>query len=148
MFCCFGLFARIDHAPAGARPRIAPQPHERAAAGRAPPSPLGKGRGHDLARDHAAERQISLGIGIAQRRGIDTEQPLQVVIAHVLEVPAGAAIARHAGLPRRVMDHGLTRRERCFERRLVGDVGESQALGGEADLAPALFSTSCALTRS
>ncbi len=66
-----------------------------------------------------------------QRDRIDVEEQPQIVIADVVEVPAGpdvpsgAGIAHDAGLPLRVMDGN---------RDLVGHVGEGQTLRREADL--------------
>ena len=76
-------------------------------------------------------------VDAAQLGRVDAEQPLQVVVADVVEVPAAADVARHAGLPARVVHDAVRRPAAGLERRLVGDVGEGQALGGEADLRPA-----------
>ena len=119
----------VDHAPARARPEVLERPYQAAAAGRSGAAPLGERRGHDLAGHDAPEGEPALGIAGAQGRGVDAEQARHVVLAHVFEVPRGAAIPRHARLPRRDLQR-VGRHERDGGGR--GDVGEGQALGGEA----------------
>ena len=69
-----------------------------------------------------------------KRRRIDLEQQPQVVVAHVLEVPARPRVTRHAGLPPRMVDDYAARSVDRGERLLVGHVREGQALRRELDV--------------
>ena len=70
-----------------------------AAARRGGAAPLAEDLRHHLAGDGAARARGSARVGPAQLDRIDAEEQTQVVIADVLEVPAGAGVARDAGLP-------------------------------------------------
>ena len=63
------------------------------------------------------------------------EQGLQIVIPYVLEVPAGAVIARHARFPARVMHGRLASRQQGVDGRRSGTFANAEALGGKADAA-------------
>ena len=117
------------HLRRAARGRAAPS--RRRARGRAPTArsrppqrrgraaPLAEDDGHHLAADLAAEGEVALAVGGAQRgRIVQPVQLGQVVVADVGEVPVGADVARHA---------------LAVGDRAVGQVGERQALRGEAD---------------
>ena len=102
--------------------------------GDAAPAPLAEHLRHHLAADDARELQVAVVVDAAQLGRLEVEQQREVVVAHVLEVPAAAGVARHAGLPTRVVHDEVGRRlgEHLLDRRLVGHVGERQALRGEA----------------
>ena len=126
----------VQHSPTGAGDEI-PQPqHEAPCARRAGAPPLAEHRCHHLPADRPRELEVALVVDAAQLRGLHAEEQLEIVVAHVLEVPACADVAWHARLPPRVMSDEVPRRvgEHLLDRRIVGDVGESQALRREAHL--------------
>ena len=74
-------------------------------------------------------------VGAAQRDRVDAEERREVVVAHVVEVPARRR--RRAATPAFQRGWWIATRRRspaasAVERLLVGDVGEGEALGGEA----------------
>ena len=115
----------------GAGPEIARQPHQTSTARSPGPPPLGKRPEHRLSSRDAAEREIPLGVAGAQVVGADAEEPFQIVIPDILEVPARPRVARHARFPSRVMPRPVAIVENHVDRPGIRHVGERQAFGGE-----------------
>src|SRR5471030_2010561 len=128
----FGRSQCIDYTPARTRPQILQLPDDPAGARRAMAAPFREDFGHDLGHHRARQVEITLGVFVSKAGGIDLVERAQVVLAHVVEVPARAGVSRHSGLPARLM------RLRCerhgVERDIVWDVGERQAFAGEPDV--------------
>ena len=99
MPCRLGNARSIHDAPARTRPKIAQKPHQAPTGHRASPTPFAERRRHHLAGGDPPERQIAVVVAIAERHGIDPKQARQIVIANVVEVPAGAEVAGRSGLP-------------------------------------------------
>ena len=104
-----------------------------AARGGGPP-PLAHQLGHHLAGGGARELEIARVVRAAQLDGVDAVELLEIVVAHVVEVPAGAEVPAGPGV---ALDAGLRARMVHRELGLVGHVGERQAFAGEADLGAA-----------
>ena len=86
----------------------------------------------DATRHHSGQMSVALDILAPEDRGIDAEEQLQVMIADVLEVPSGAAVAGYASLPRGMMGGGYAAaRCQALEIAVFGNVREAQALRGE-----------------
>ena len=68
---------------------------------------------------------------------VEPEELLQVEVAEVVEVPAGAGVAGDALLPPGVVNERIVRRlgDEGREEILVRHVGEGEALAGEAEAA-------------
>src|SRR6185437_16393256 len=97
---------RIDYTPTRPAPQIAPEPDQRATAGGALAAPLGEGAGHDLTGDDPAESNITLVVGVTQLERIHAKEACQIVIAYIVEIPAGAEVARCARFPGRMVGAG------------------------------------------
>src|SRR6266853_458095 len=140
----FGPAVRIENAPTGPGLQIRAPQHDSAAARRSGTAPLAKHLRHDLARDHAREFPIATGIGVASGNGIDGIKQLEVMIANVFKVPAGARVPRHTALPDRVRGRDSSRNRRRYLIHCFGfrDVSESEALAREPN-----FRSACVLKR-
>ncbi len=122
----------IDQAPACAGSQILKLPDQRTATCRTAAAPFSEYVAHQFGDHRARQVQITLRVFVTQARGLDTIQRLQIVVAHVVEIPAGAGVARHGGLPARIVQ--MNRAERVVQGGVVGHVGEGEAFGGEAHL--------------
>ncbi len=131
-----GSACGIDDAPAGAGPEILQHQHEAAARRRPGALPFGERRRHDFGGDGLRKSQIAIGILVAQAGRADAEQKLDVVIAHVLEIPARAGVAGNTGLPARIVD-GRNGGHRFGTRDVGGHVGERQTLGSKTHIGAA-----------
>src|SRR4051794_20218057 len=85
----------VHKAPAGARPEVLKEPDEATRIVPMSAAPLGENLAHHLAWSYPAQLQIARHVERSQGRRIDREQVLDVKIADIFEVPAGAAVARH-----------------------------------------------------
>ena len=126
------LAAMVEDAPACTGDQVAQPEDEPASARRGGPPPLAEHLRHHLAADGPRELEVALRIGAPQLDRVEVEELAEVVIAHVVEIPADTGIALDTGLPARVVDDGISVREELGERLGVRDVGERQALGRES----------------
>ena len=72
-------------------------------------------------------------VNVAAAWRVDAEQLAQVMVAHVLEVPAHTEIARRAQLPHRVVHAKGVAAWHARQRAGLRHVGKRQTLGGECD---------------
>ena len=84
----------VDDSPPGPAPQVAPEPDQASPAGRAFAAPLGEHTCHDLSGNDAAQGEIAIVVRITKLERIQPEEPGQVVIAYIVEIPAGPEIAR------------------------------------------------------
>ena len=127
-----GHTGRVDVAPAGAVPGIAMQQDQGAARRRVGDAKRPQGLLHHVSGGGTRDLEGPDGIVVPRSERIDAEDLAFVMPAHVLEIPGGAGISRHACLPARGMD-GRNRQVPRQSGR-VGDMREGETLGGEADL--------------
>ncbi len=78
---------RVDRAPAGADDQVLPEQHQRAGGRRGRTAPLVDGALDHLGRYRPRQRQIACAVLDAQPPRIDAEEVLQIMVAHVLEIP-------------------------------------------------------------
>jgi hypothetical protein len=66
-------------------------------------APFREDFGHDLGHDRPRQIEITLRVFVSKAGGIGLVGRAQVVLAHVVEVPARAGVPRHGGFPARLM---------------------------------------------
>ena len=123
--------ACVDDAPARAVPQIAQEPDDRARAISAR-APLAERGAHALGDGDAPELEVSREIRVANLRRIHAEDAFHVVIAHVVEVPRRASIARDARLPARMERRRFAVAHERFDGLVARHVREREALRREA----------------
>ncbi len=122
--------------------KIGTPQYDSAAAGRRRAAPLAENFRHHFARNHARQFPITIGVGVAQSRRVDRVQQLQIMIAHIFEIPARAGIARNRSFPGRMRgrDSAGSRERDLLHQFGLGDVRERETLRREANLrAPDIF---------
>ncbi len=95
----FRLACGIHQTPASAGKEVLKRPDQRTTAAGAQPSPFGKCRLDHLAGHRTGKIEIAVHILPAQADRIDVIEQTEIVLANILEIPGGIAIARNPRLP-------------------------------------------------